>query len=205
MSRPRVILNEVVIQNLQVQEEGTNIGDNRVSTINFTGAGVDISRSGNIVNAEVTSGDSEVLNVDTTTAGNTGAGEDNLKTYAIPANTLTVNGQSIISTCSGTYAANVNNKVIKIYFGSTLIFNSGSVSTSGAHWNLQTEVIRTGASTQKCVVVFNHSNISVGSVTYTTATENTTAGINLRVTGESLASASNDIVSEMFRVKLEAE
>lgn len=57
MTRPRVILNEVIVQNLQIQEEGTNVGNNRPRTLNFTGD-VDLDRDGDTIEINVDSGSS---------------------------------------------------------------------------------------------------------------------------------------------------
>jgi len=161
-------------------------------------AGVETKLSGNKGNAGGT------LNVDTTTVGNTGGGEDDLKLYNVPANTLSVDGQSLIAYCAGTYAANVNNKVIKLYLGSTVLFNSGSVADSGLSWLIRVEIIRTGASSQKCIVVFTHG-ATTDAIVYITAAETLSGALDLKITGESLASATNDVVSEMFTVRWEAE
>ena len=62
-----------------------------------------------------------VLNVNTTAVGNVTTGEDNLITYSLPANTLSVNGMALRIVAWGLTANNANAKTLKVYFGTVVI------------------------------------------------------------------------------------
>lgn len=139
------------------------------------------------------------INVNTTAVGNVGAGEDDLISYTVPANTLNTNGDFLDFEFFGTFAANANNKTVKCYFGATNIFNSGAQAENGGSWKVSGKIIRTGAATQKAIVEFITDGILfTDDITYT-ATALTLSSTNiLKCTGE--ATADNDIVNEALIV-----
>lgn len=145
-----------------------------------------------------------VIFTDTTTIGNVTTGDDTLKSYTLPVNILFVDKQTINATCSGTFAATGNNKRIRVKYGATTIFDSGAMAISiASSWVVELEIIRTSFNTEKCNVRFICSDPVAGAKTsYSTAAENTTGTSLLAVTGE--ATATNDIVSEMFKVRWES-
>jgi hypothetical protein len=143
------------------------------------------------------------LNTDFSQSGTIGTGEDTIYSYSVPANTLATNGDTIIATCSGYVATSVNNKRIRVRFGSTLLFDSGAMAiTTAADWSLRLEIVRTTVSTQKAVVVLNTNNSSYASlVDLTYPTETLTGAVTLSVTGE--GTSDNDVVKEMAKVRFE--
>lgn len=145
-----------------------------------------------------------VIFTSTTTTGNVTTGEDTLFTTSIPANTLNSNKDTLVATCAGTFGASINNKRIRVRFGSTLIFDSGALAiTAATSWVVELEIIRTGAATQKCNVRLNTSSAALSAyANYTVSTETLSNANNLDVTGE--GTATNDIVGEMFKVRWEA-
>lgn len=143
---------------------------------------------------------SGVIKTDTTTTGNVTTGEDVLQTYSILANTLATNGDTLVGTVSGTFTGSVNNKVIRIRFGSALIFEIPAYSNvATVSWAVRFEIIRTGSTTQKCnaTIIIEDSLY----VQYTTATETLSGAVTLQVTGE--GTATNDIVKETFKLRWE--
>lgn len=144
-----------------------------------------------------------VLTHDTTQTGNITTGEDTLQTYAVPANQLANNGNSLTGTASGTFAATANNKRVRLKFGATTILDTAALVTSAAgSWVLRYEIIRTGAATQKCsaFILFSDGAIEALSA-YTTAAETLSGAVNIVITGE--ATATNDIVKETFKTVFE--
>lgn len=136
---------------------------------------------------------SAVLDVETTAVGNVGSGEDVLYTYTIPADTLNTNGEFIRGRISGIFALNDNDKTIRLKFGSTTIATRLAINTPsiGQGYLLDWEVIRTGATTQKCNAVF--SGIDGIAAAFYTATGETLSGtVDIVLTGE--ATANDDIV-----------
>lgn len=85
-------------------------------------------------------------------------GADNvLAVYAIPANTFDTEGRTIYLSAFGSFAANTNNKRLKIIFnptaavvgstvsGGTTICDTGTVATNGTGWAIQANVYKYGA------------------------------------------------------------
>src|SRR5687767_1158746 len=70
------------------------------------------------------------------TIGNVGAGEDNLMTENIEANTLGADGRGIIVDAGGTTAANANSKRWRLYLGTVNILDFTATSNN-LHWWLQ--------------------------------------------------------------------
>lgn len=151
---------------------------------------------------------SNVIKTDTTTTGNVGPGEDVLQTYTLPANALSSNGDTITGTCAGSFASNVNTKRVRLKFGAYTIFDSGTMTVTAAiDWVLVFEVIRTGATTQKCAIRFICSDHTYPPTTehsiaeYLTAGETLSGAVVIEVTGT--GAADNDIVKEMFKLRWE--
>jgi hypothetical protein len=141
-----------------------------------------------------------VINTDSTTVGNVGTGEDTLYTYSVLAATLSVNKDSIKGFVAGSFAANANNKNIRVKYGGTTIFATGAVAFNAGSWRIDFFIVRTGATTQKCIAAFTSSNTTLDETcTYSTAGETLSGAVTLTVTGE--ATSNNDIVGEIFRLE----
>lgn len=141
-----------------------------------------------------------VLNVNTTPVGNVGGGEDNLITYTVPANTLDTNGQFIQFEMVGIFGASLNTKEIKVYFGSAVLLDTGALAiTAAGNWSIRGIIIRTGASTQRCIcaVITDESALNASSK-YVDATEDLTGTVVLKATGQ--GTADNDIVQKFQTV-----
>lgn len=142
------------------------------------------------------------LSVNTTNVGNVGTGEDDLMTYSLPASALSTDGMKAEVHAWGYFASNGNNKTVKCYFGSTQVFSSTALAFNGAYWDVRLTVIRTGAATQKAVVVWNSdSNLLDTKVTSTTPGQTLSSAVTIKCTGE--ATSDNDIVQEALSVNWE--
>lgn len=137
----------------------------------------------------------------TTQVGNTSTGETDLASYTIAAGKLANDGDSVWFEASGTLAANVNTKTIKVKFGSgsNLTVFTHAVTQNNVQWTLRGRVIRTGAATQKGYA----SSIIGGSGLLSNVVTNlnhTLSGTSIiKVTGQS-SSLTNDVVLETFVV-----
>lgn len=141
------------------------------------------------------------LNVNTTEVSNVGTGEDDLITYSVPASTLATDGDSLEITAWGTFAANGNNKTIKIKFGATTILDTTAVAANGGSWVIRAGVIRTGAATQQCYASLVTDNTSLPDIAkYTTAAETLSGAVTLKCTGEATSNA--DITQKGLKVIL---
>lgn len=144
------------------------------------------------------------LTTNTTAVGNITTGEDNLMTYSVPANVLATNGDTIRFYASGIFAATVNSKQLRVYFGSTVILVPASDpgTAQDIEWVIDGEIIRTGSATQKAWVRFQSQNVAIGtSINYletTAPTETLSGAVTLKITGE--ATATDDIKQETLTV-----
>jgi hypothetical protein len=145
----------------------------------------------------INSGTGGLINAQTASVG-TGADttEDVLQTYTLPANTLSVAGQSLRITCPFSTGATANNKTVKLYFGASSI-STGVVAANAQQGYLQLIVMRTGAATQG---VFGSGIGGTGSVTpiaatYNGGTDSLTAGVVIKCTGTNGTAAANDVIA----------
>ena len=144
-------------------------------------------------------------NVNTTATGNVGAGEDDLLTYVVPANTLGTTGDSLHFEASGIFAATAANKRVRMRFGTggtNLVFDTGAlVTTTSQAWVISGRVIRTGSATQKAYVSWTSNETTlIATASFTAALDqDLTAAVTLRITGE--ATNNDDIVCESLVVK----
>lgn len=138
--------------------------------------------------------------VNTTSVGNTDAGEDNLMTYSMPANTLFLNDHTVRITAWGTTAANGNNKTIKLYFGSTVLVSSGALAINDKDWYVTGLVVRTAAATQEAVGIYHNETPTTVGPTRTTPAETLSGAVTIKCTGE--ATATNDIVQRGMLIEV---
>ena len=142
-----------------------------------------------------------IVNVNTVEVGNVGAGEDDLITYLLAANSLDVSGAFIEFEAFGTFAANANNKRIRLYFGTILLYDSGPIAANSGSWIIQSKVIRTNSGSQKAIsTVISDNALMLDSSFYMTGTEDLSTDINIRCTGEGIAD--NDVIQEGLIIKL---
>jgi hypothetical protein len=143
--------------------------------------------------------------------------DDVLATYALPASALDVAGRQVTITAAGKFAANGNNKRIKIWWGTTtqtvgsavaggtLIADSGVVTTNGGGWSAGVQVTKYGAAASNTQLSSNAAVVAGGTHTGTIApallTANESGIINITITGASSTSgAANDVVGQLFDV-----
>jgi hypothetical protein len=130
--------------------------------------------------------------------------DDVLFTYTLPANALDKAGRAITVTAYGKYAANANNKTVKLWFGATTIATTGVQAANGTGWQLQADVTKlgvVGANTQiaqgQNMVGAAHGGVNVP----VTPTEVESGAIVIKVTGASgTTGAANDVLGQFFQV-----
>jgi hypothetical protein len=144
-------------------------------------------------------------NFSVTGVGNVGSGVDDLISLTLAASTMTVDGDRVIITGRGTFAANANNKQLRCLFNGTEIVTTGVIAHNGGSWESSVTVYRTGAATQ----------IGFGTITVKTAagvvttymstgspapTATLTSSVIIKWTGE--ATSNNDIVQDAGFVEI---
>lgn len=143
-----------------------------------------------------------IIHTNTTAAGNVGTGEDDIFLFNVPANTLASDKSSIVAVAAGTFAANANNKRLRVRFGGTQIFDSTAVAINSGDWAIEIQIYRTGAATQKTVVSLRTSSATlVSTVDYATAAVDLSTPLDLKITGE--ATSNDDITGQIFKVRYE--
>lgn len=140
-----------------------------------------------------------LINYDSTQADNSGAGETDLISFSLPANSLSANGKGVRIKVTGRTAANSNTKTIRLYFGaSVMISNDVTTAPSNKSWEFEALVFRDSSSTQEYV-----AHGTVGSVLQTTSMSGLSAtmtnAITIKVTGQ--GSASSDITAYFLTVE----
>lgn len=138
------------------------------------------------------------LNSQFTDVGNVGAGEDDLMAYTVPAGTLSTNGDFLEFTMDFQFFTG-NSKTLKLYFGSQLLFSSGT-ATPVAFVSVKGTITRTGAATQRCFISFVTSSTTWAyNSELSSPTETLSGAVVLKATGT--ATADNDIVQKLMTVK----
>lgn len=83
------------------------------------------------------------------TVSNTGSGESQLWSFAVPADTLPTNGQQLRLRVWGKTANNVNGKNLRLYVGSVIVFDSGPAVANNRDWAIDLTVLRDSATTAR--------------------------------------------------------
>ncbi|MEI7296601.1 hypothetical protein WCQ02_31045 [Paraburkholderia tropica] len=166
----------------------------------------------------VKTGGNVSVQVNATGQGNAAATTDTvLFTYALPANALDVAGRQVTIVAAGTFAANANNKRVKIWWGTTtqtvgsavaggtLIADSGVVTTSAGGWSGSVQVSKYGAAGSNTQIATNAqmaagtSSLGTAAPVALTATES--AVINITVTGSSSTTgAAGDVLGQLLDI-----
>lgn len=143
------------------------------------------------------------LTTSTTAVAVTGASEETLATYTIPASTMAVNGDTIAFWSGMKFTNSINNKRIKVKFGGTTIFDSGSLAvTAATDIGITARIIRAGATTQKAIVEMNTSSLATfPAFAQVSAPAETLSGtVALVITGQ--GGAANDVTFDSWQVSL---
>lgn len=120
--------------------------------------------------------------------------EDLLQSFVLPANAFDIPGRGLWLYAFGTLANNAHSKTAKLYFGSSIVLSSGAQTGANLGWALELVVFKTGANAQiasgQPVVGTTHGGVTLPLI----GTETDTAGITIKVTGQTGTAAANDVV-----------
>lgn len=119
--------------------------------------------------------------------------EDTLQSFTLPANAFDAIGRSLWIYAFGSFANNAHSKTAKLYFGSSITLSTGAITTANIGWALELLVMKSGANAQVASGQLI-SGTTHGGVTNFTGTETDTAGIVIKVTGQTGTAAANDVV-----------
>jgi hypothetical protein len=122
--------------------------------------------------------------------------EDTLFTVTLPANSLDIVGRQVFVEAYGTFAAtSTTTKVIKVYFGSTVLVTFSGTTTQAGAWALMATITKTAAG-QQTAMILNDTTVTgslVRSITTASPSEADTAGIIIKVTGQVTGSSTANV------------
>lgn len=135
--------------------------------------------------------------------GNATTTETDLHTYTTPTSTLAVNGEKIISEYGGVFVSSgTATRQIKIYFGGTAIFDTGTLTLSlSSAWTAFVTIIRVSSTVVRYLVSFATQGAALSA--YTSAGELTGLTLSntniIKITGQAagVGAATNDIVLKL--------
>ena len=129
------------------------------------------------------------IHQDTTPVSNSGTGETNLMTYSLPANTMGTDADYVLLDLSGEFVSPTGNSRLRVYFGSTVIFDTTALAFTTGTWRFQAKVTRTSSTDQVAVTTFSGDTTLVPVTGRTAAPAETMSGaITIKVTGQGAAS-----------------
>lgn len=100
-----------------------------------------------------------MLYEDHNSATNSGTGEDDLKTFTLPANTLANDGDTLLIHATGALDTTIETKTLKFYFCglATTLVSSSDISK---HWDCTAIVQRTGVTAANISIVYHQGSPS---------------------------------------------
>lgn len=139
-------------------------------------------------------------------AGNITTGETDLYSDSTPAGKLSANGDKLSALYGGTFVSSgTATRDLRIYFGGTKIFDSGTLTLSlSAAWTVYVEIIRVSATVVRYMISMTTEGAALAAYTAVgELTGLTLANANiLKITGQAAGTgaATNDIVAKMGNV-----
>lgn len=139
----------------------------------------------------------ETLFSTTNAAFNVGVGETTLATYSLPGGTLCSDNDSLELDYTTSFQANANNKQVRIYFGATLVMDTGAVPQNGgvAVFHVKAYRISTTALSVWSTYISSGGALAAATVQRTAPVESLTAALVVKITGQ--GGAGNDIALRM--------
>lgn len=129
-----------------------------------------------------------------TPVGTVDTGEDDLISQTVAADTLGANGDRIRFTWSVTFAANGDNKTLKVYWNGVAVYDSGALALNAGGCAVEMIVTRTEAATQNILVKVVSGNTTLpSSSVITTGSATLSSTVVAKLTGE--ATTTDDIVA----------
>ena len=130
--------------------------------------------------------------------------EDTLQMFSVPANTFGGShaGQGMRITAWGTFGADTNNKTVRLYFGSSVIYTSGTLTQNGTVWHIEGWVFDQGNSTNQYAPAYGiFGSVVVPTTTIPQLSQTETSAIVVKVTGQNGTATAGDIVCFMLQIE----
>jgi hypothetical protein len=155
-------------------------------------------------------GFAKVIVNDHAQSAHAGGAEANLSAYVIPANTLLNDGDALLVTVKGSFAANANAKRLRVLLGALVGLDSvSSVLWNGHQWTIQVLIHKTGATAQKAIGLVLAATVTGAEAVLgtsqapTTGAEDPKTALTLAIKGTGVAGS--DVVQESCIVEYLAE
>lgn len=141
--------------------------------------------------------------------GNATTVETDLYSDSIAANTLDANGCKVLGQYGGIFVNSTSTKQLKVYLGTTTIFDTGALTISAASdFVLNVTIVRDGTGSVRTITAASLTGASTGSyANYVLVGGLSFSGANtLKITGTAagVGAATNDIVAKMAFVEYKA-
>lgn len=140
--------------------------------------------------------------------GNGTTVETDLYSDTLPASILATNGDKITAYYGGIFVSSATaTRQIKVYFGGTVVFDSGALSISAGSdaWYVQTTVFRESSTVIRAITTMSTTGAAINAYcTYTRVTGLTLTNTQIvKVTGQAagVGAATNDIVAKVGSVE----
>jgi hypothetical protein len=154
----------------------------------------------NIGDSGVTATCGASLYTDANVAANTNGSENDLMSYSLAPDSLNAEGVYVDIEVWGTFAANANNKRVRVYFGSQVIFDTGAVAANAGNWYIYAKIMNSGALQQKAVANIISSNALITPTCAITAlTQDETQAVTIKTTAQAVTA--NDVIQQGFSIK----
>jgi len=134
-----------------------------------------------------------------TPASNSGTGETDLMTFSLPANTLGTDNDYLTVDAWGEFSAPTGNSRVKLKFGATTIFDSGSLAFTSGAWRIQARIVRGGATSQVTISTWSGSSLVTTTAQVAAPAETLSSAVTIKCTGQ--AAASSEVFQEGFIVR----
>ena len=136
-----------------------------------------------------------LLDINITAVGNVTTGEDDLQSYTLPANALVRTKDIVRITKYITFAANANSKRYRVYFNTTVLFDTTGLLFNAASAKLVIDLSYTGSGNElSCALWVSDSALLATAVTISTPAVTVTSNRVIKGTGE--ATATDDIIEK---------
>lgn len=117
--------------------------------------------------------------------------EEDLMSYTLPGGSLAAAGDRLNALAWGAFSSAARTKTIRVRFGGTVLFTTGSLLFGLSDWAVEIKIIRTGASAQVSIAVFS-GDVTINPATAARGSASITLSSDaiLKVTSEVGAGAS---------------
>lgn len=132
--------------------------------------------------------------------GNSGSGETDLGSCTITSGLWSNTGDGVRARFTVACAANSNAKQLRVYLGTTLLADSGSIAANGGAITIQIAIYRTGATSQQWeATIVGHPSLVTSPAQQSTASETLSGSPVLKITGQGVSST--DVVLRSMLVE----